>query len=95
MAKARAALSQSVFRRLVLVICLVLPFGNKILRLLSGWLLGGLNDIGKIAKEIIKLRREESSSRRMVLIELISNECVLSDGMGEREIERYNIRKKE
>ena len=104
MAKARAAMSQGSFQRFVLAICLIFPFGNKILRQLSGWLFGSLDDIGKVAKEMIELRREESSTRRMVLlllllllllIKLISNECfVLSDVIEEQEIERYNIRKK-
>ena len=74
MAKAREAMTPSFSLKVVFMLSSVLPFGNKIRKQLSGWLFGSLDNIGKVAEEMIELRREESSTRRMVLIKFVRNE---------------------
>ena len=98
MAKAREAMTPSFSRKVVFMLSSVLPFGNKILKQLSGWLFGSFDNIGKVAEEMIALRREESSNRRMVLIKFVRNECfVLSVATGEqeKEIKRKGRRRRE
>ena len=67
MAKGKAALSQSLSKKLLFGLLFLLPFSETMLNLMARWLFSSVFDLGHVAQEVIDLRKTDPSKKRMVL----------------------------
>ena len=66
MAKGKAAMKQTPLKQAISGILLLLPFGNKVMQLLSKWLFSAFFDLSDVAKGVIDFRKTDPSTKRMV-----------------------------